>query len=419
MPLAEILSKLALALGLGLLVGLQREFADKRLGGIRTFPLIALLGAIAALLAREFDGWVLAAGFLAITAVVAIGNWVKLSAGPTSPGVTTEMSMLLVYALGALTVVAEAPVVLVVAGAVAVLLQLKAPLHGAVERLGDEDVRAIMQFVLISLVILPVLPDRTYGPYDVLNPREIWWMVSLIVGIGLAGYLAYRFLGQRAGTILGGILGGLVSSTATTVGFSRRAKEQPALSPLAAIVVVIASAVVFVRVLIELATVAPRVFSETAPPIAVMLVWTALVAGVAYRLHRPGDEEGGGDEALDLGNPSELRSALVFGALYAAILLAVAAAQDLLGRRGLYAVALISGLTDMDAITLSTARRMSSGELASATGWRLVLVASLSNLAFKLGIVAFVGPRRLLRQVAGLFAVAAAGGLAIFFLWPS
>ena len=420
MTLMDLLWRLGLALGAGALVGLQRELADKRLGGIRTFPLIALLGAVAAVLGETFGGWIVAAGLIAVAALTVVGNWIKLAHGPPDPGLTTEVAMVLVYVLGAAMTTIDPVAVLVVTGAVAVLLQLKAPLHRMVDRLGDADARAIMQFVLISLVILPLLPNRTFGPYQVLNPREIWWMVTLIVGIGLAGYLAYRFLGERAGTLLGGVLGGLVSSTATTVGYSRRASAQPALSPLAAVVVVIASSVVFVRVAIELVSVAPNVVSVTLPPLVAMAAWMALVAWIAYRRHRPAKTkpENDDDSELELGNPSELGTALLFGGLYALVLLAVAAAQDLLGERGLYAVAVLSGLTDMDAITLSTARRMTTGDLEPTLGWRLILVASLSNLAFKLAVVAVVGPRRLLSRLAGLFAIAGAGGLVILFVWP-
>lgn len=412
----SLLIRFALAFGLGMLIGLQREWSSTRMAGIRTFPIVALVGAVAAALVEPAGGWLLATGLIAMTAVTILGNWLKLQQGAAEPGLTTEVTMMLAYLLGAMVVLGDPVHAVVLTGAVAVLLQLKGPLHAAVGRLGDHDVKAITQFVLISLVILPLLPSRDFGPYSVLNPREIWWMVVLIVGIGLAGYLAYKFFGEKAGTLLGGLLGGLVSSTATSVSYARRSREQPKLSGMAAVVVILASTVVFGRVLIEIAAVASSKFHELAPPVAIYGGALVLIAWVAWRRERP--EKDDDTPGLDLGNPSELRSALVFGLLYAGVLLAVAWAKDQLGSGGLYAVAVISGLTDMDAITLSTARLAADGQLATSTAWRAIVVASMSNLVFKGGAVAVLGSPALRRKIAVLFGLALATGGVILVAWP-
>lgn len=413
----SLLIRFALAFGLGLLIGLQREWSSTRMAGIRTFPIVALVGAVAASLVGPAGGWVLAMGLVAMTAVTILGNWLKLKQGVAEPGLTTEVTILLAYLLGAMVVLGDPVHAVVLTGAVAVLLQLKGPLHAAVGRLGDHDVKAITQFVLISLVILPLLPSRDFGPYSVLNPREIWWMVVLIVGIGLAGYLAYKFFGEKAGTLLGGLLGGLVSSTATSVSYARRSREQPALSGMAAVVVILASAVVFGRVLIEIGAVASSKFREMAPPVAAYGVALLLIAFVAWRRERPEKDDAKPD--LDLGNPSELRSALVFGLLYAGVLFAVAWAKNQLGSGGLYAVAVISGLTDMDAITLSTARLAADGQLTTETAWRAIVIASMSNLLFKGGAVAVLGSPALRRKIAVLFGLALAAGGVILVAWPA
>jgi uncharacterized membrane protein (DUF4010 family) len=282
-----------------------------------------------------------------------------------------------------------------------------------VGRIGEKDLRAIMQFVLIALVILPVLPDRDMGPYGVLNPFQIWWMVVLIVGLSLAGYVAYKLFGAGAGTVLAGILGGLISSTATTASYARRSRESPELSRLAALVVMLASTVVFGRVLVEIAAVARGRLLDLAPPLAAMLGICALVSGAAWLLGRDGEEELPKQE-----NPAELKAALLFGALYAAVLLAVAFARDRFGTAGLYTVAALSGLTDMDAITLSTSRLVQASQLDPGTGWRAILLASMANLGFKAGIVAVLGSRALLGRIALLFGAALAGGGLIFWLWP-
>ena len=409
----DIFIRLAVALGLGLLVGLQRERVDPVIAGIRTFALISLLGAVCAQLGRTYGGWILVVGFLATALLVTAGNLVRLQTREAEPGQTTEFAALVVFGLGAWVVAGAMVVPVVLAGAVVVLLHFKEPLHKLVGRIGEKDLRAIMQFVLIALVILPILPDREMGPYGVLNPYQIWWMVVLIVGLSLAGYVAYKLFGAGAGTVLAGILGGLISSTATTASYARRSRESPDLSRLAALVVMLASTVVFGRVLVEIAAVARGRLLDLAPPLAAMLGVCALVSGAAWLLGRDGEEELSKQE-----NPAELKAALLFGALYAAVLLAVAFARDRFGTAGLYTVAALSGLTDMDAITLSTSRLVQASQLDPGTGWRAILLASMANLGFKAGIVAVLGSRALLGRIALLFGAAMGGGGLIFWLWP-
>jgi uncharacterized membrane protein (DUF4010 family) len=438
---ALVFQKVAMALGLGLLVGLQRQSVQSRIAGIRTFALITVLGAVAGLIGLDLGGWFVGAGALGVAAFLVVGNLLKARDNDIDPGLTTEVAALLMYGVGAYLVVGHATVALAVGGGVALLLHLKEPMHEFVGRIGPADLKAIMQFVLISLVIWPVLPNETYGPYEVLNPHEIWLMVVLIVGIGLGGYVAYKLFGERAGTILGGVLGGLISSTATTVSYARRtqvdngekrgpsdrpnedhSRSSPAVPspsptssvPAAALVIVLASTIAFARVLTEIAVVAPKVFWAMAPPLAIMLVGMASLCVAVYFMSR--------SEKLQMSeqkNPAELRAALMFGALYTVVILAVAAAQDLLGTGALYPVAILSGLYDMDAITLSTARLADQNQLDVDTGWRLVLTASLSNLVIKGVIVGIMGKRLLLAWIAVLFGIALAGGIVLLLIWPS
>jgi len=369
---SETFLQLAVALGLGLLVGLQRERMDSAIAGIRTFALITLFGAVAAHLGQIFGGWVVAAGLVVAAAFVVSGSFARVAKGDADPGQTTEFAAVLMYGVGAWVVAGGMPVAVALGGTVAVLLHLKGPLHQFVGKIGEGDLKAIMQFVVIALVILPTLPDRTFGPYGVLNPFQIWWMVVLIVALALGGYVAFKLVGANAGAVLSGVLGGVISSTATTVTYSRRTKEDPKSSRLAALILMIASTVVFVRVLVEIAVVARDRFLDLAPPIAALLGVVALLSAVLWLGARrdpcaPPEAE----------NPAELKSAVVFGIIYAAVLLAVAFARAQFGRAGLFTVAALSGLTDMDAITLSTARLVSGGGLDSGTGWRAIMLASL------------------------------------------
>jgi uncharacterized membrane protein (DUF4010 family) len=227
MELGFLFQQLGIALGLGLLVGLQRESVASRLAGLRTFSLVTLFGSICALLATMFGGWVIAAGLIGLAGLILAGKYSDAQAGTPDPGLTTEVAILLMFGVGAYLIVGHRTVAIAIGGGAAVLLHFKGQLHGAVERLSDKDIRAIMQFALISLVILPVLPNQAYGPYAVLNPRNIWWMVVLIVGISLSGYIVYKFFGEKVGLLIGGVLGGLISSTATTVSYSRRTAHDP------------------------------------------------------------------------------------------------------------------------------------------------------------------------------------------------
>lgn len=410
---AEVLQSLATALALGLLVGLQREWVRSQVAGIRTFALLTLFGALAGLIGLAFGGWVIAAGFLAFAAMVILGNLGERKQQDPDVGLTTEMAMLVMFAVGIVIMLGHRLEAMVVAGVVMVLLHSKKWLHAMVYRIGEDDLREIARLVLVGLVILPVLPNQAMGYLGVLNPFAIGLMIVLIVGISLAGYLAGKFLGGDRGALLAGVLGGLVSSTATTASVARRSRGKGVGSHGLAAVSVIASAFVFLRVLAEIRFAAPSHWAPLLPPLLAMTGWFALVAAVVYgRARRQGGV--GVEEAP----PSELKGAVVFGLLYALVLVGVAAARQHLGAAGLYVTAALSGLTDMDAITLSTAQLVSTGHLEAATAWRLILVGGLANLLFKMGLVTLLGAPAFRRAALPAMAVALAGGGGILAFWP-
>jgi uncharacterized membrane protein (DUF4010 family) len=409
-----LFKQLGLSVLLGLLVGLQRE--QKTYGirpGIRTFPLITVFGTVAALLSNQYGGWILAAGLVGVVSLVMLPHILRHTEADHEFGTTTDMAAMLMYGVGALLVVAPLPVAVSIGGGVAVLLQFKPEMHGFAKKLGERDLKAIMQFVLITCIILPLLPNKTFGPFDVFNPFEMWLLVVLIVGMSLGGYIAYKFFGRNAGILLGGFLGGAVSSTATSVSYSRRGLESYSQRQVAAIVIMIASTVVFIRVLIEIAVVSPKFLLFSIGPILIVMglaLTPALILWYRFR-NEPSD-------IPEQENPTQLRSALTFGVLYAVILFALAASEKYVGEQGLYAVAAFSGLTDMDAITLSTARMALEDERIMKTGWRLIIIGALANLVFKAGIIRVIGDRRLFWQIVKLFALPLIGGLLLLWLWP-
>lgn len=410
----KLFGQMAISLLLGLLIGLQRERADRTIGGIRTYPLIAAFGTLSGWLAVDYGGWVVAAGLVALAALLVISNFVTARAGKHDSGQTSEVAALLLYGIGVYLVAGEPAVAVALGGAVAVLLHLKDPLHAFANRIGERDLAAIMQFALITLVVLPVLPDRAFGPYDTLNPFHTWLMVVLIVGIGLVGYVAYKLFGAREGAVLGGVIGGLVSSTATTASFARRATAEPAGTALAALVIMVASAIVYARVITEVAVVARGQVGAMLPPLVVMLGASFALAAVLY--FRTRDHH---VPMAEQGNPADLRLAVTFAAVYAVVSFIVAAVKTEFGVQALYPVALIAGLTDVDAITLSTSKLVAQGRLEPGTAWRVILVASLSNLVFKAGMVAVIGGRKLLVYVAPAFAAVLVVGAGILLWWPA
>lgn len=417
MDLDTTFFKLALALGLGLLMGLQRQRVDSHLAGIRTFPLIALFGALMALTAPAFGPWLVGAGLVALALVLLVANLIKLRR-EGNPGMTTEVAVLLTYGLGAYLVVGHTEAAVAVGGVSVLLLYLKEPMHRAVGAMSERDVTAVMQFALVTMVVLPVLPNRAFGPYDVLNPFRIWLMVVLIVAINLAGFVAHKLTAARTGALLGGVVGGLVSSTATTVSYARRSRAEggaaASAAALATLVIMVASTIALLRVLVEVAVVAPRQFVRVGAPLGALLGWMLLLSALAWWRGRH-IQAGKVPEAE---NPAELKPALVFGVVFALVTLAVAFVKERFGDAGLYPVALLSGLTDVDAITLSTASLAAQGRLETGVTARLVLLAVLANIAFKGGCALVLGSAALRRLLGLYFGLTLAGGAAILLLWP-
>ena len=413
MDTTKVFLDLALSLGVGLLVGLQRERVGSSIAGIRTFPLIALAGTVAATLPAPVNTWAVVAGLLAVVGLGMMGNWSR-ARGQARPGVTTEAAMILMFFVGALVVFGPRSAAVAVGAAAAVLLHAKRVLHRFTRRLDEADLRAIMQFAVISLIILPVAPNRAYGPFGALNPQKIWLLVVFIVAISLAAYVAYRLLGHRKGTILAGVLGGLISSTATTVSFARRTRDAPASAPLATLAIIIASTILCFRLLIVLWVAASAQWQAFAVPIGILMT-VGLVCALIARTRT-----GGGAAPLPAQkNPTQLGSARIFALLFAAVLLASAAGRHFFGDRGIYAVAFVSGLPDLDAIALSTGKLVSDGALSPTIGVRAILIALIANTLFKTVMAGALGGRKLFLSLAPFMALHLAIGIAMLWWTPT
>jgi uncharacterized membrane protein (DUF4010 family) len=319
------------------------------------------------------------------------------------PGTTTVAAVVVCYWLGALVWFDHIQLAVTLAILTTALLYFKTELRGVSRSLTRRDLVSILQFAVLSFVILPILPDVNYGPYQALNPYQVWWMVVLISGLSLAGYAALRLAGPQRGTLLTGLLGGAVSSTATTLAFARNSREDPGLVGIAATVILLANWTVLVRISIVTAVVTPALWQD----ISFMLGGGALAGLAAIFILWRHLHARSGAPALEIGNPAEIRTALTFGGLYAAVLFAAAWLSDAVGNQGLYAVSLVSGLTDVDAITLSGLRLFGLGNLDAGQVRTMILLALLANILFKTGLAAFIsGPALAKRVLPGMLAVA-------------
>ncbi len=408
------LTILGIALGLGLLAGLQKERGRARIAGIRTFGLITVFGAICGLLSGQFDSeWLIVAGLLSIASLMTVANILQKNDPKPDIGQTTEIAALVMFGVGCYLAVGNLVAGIVIGAVVAILLYLKEFFAHHISQLDEKDFDAIMVFVATSLVILPILPTEKFGPYNVLSLKEIWLMVVLIVGISVTGYFAYKWLGKKVGTGLSGILGGLISSTATTVTFARQSKESETSYLLSAFIIVAASAVSFFRIILEVVVVAPGYISIVIPP----LLAVASIIGVISLLLFFKSNKIQNESVHDPKNPAQFKTALIFALLYGVILLLIAFVKDSFGSQGLYVVSFISGLTDMDAITLSLANTMNEGQILPENGWKYILVAGLSNLMFKGGMVFVLGHKRLTRIVMPIFGATLICGILVIIFW--
>lgn len=397
----ELVVAFAVGGGLGAAVGLERQLGegDQRTGA-RTFALYGVWG-VAAGLAGDLHGGAafgaLALGFLLLVVVSHV-----LDAQATGDrGTTTEAAQVATFVVGVLAYRSEWIAAVVLAVATAVILGAKAAVHQFAGRVSEEDSRSALQFAVVTGVVLPLVPNEAYGPYGAVNPRQIWLMVVFVSAIGFVGYLGLRLVGGRS-LGLTGVLGGVASSTAVTLGLSRLSRLSDGLRPALAAGIIGASTLMFPRVLVEAAATAPALAVRLAPALVVLTAATGVVT--VWWLRRPAL---GADRAsVPVRNPLTLTVAVQFGALYGVIVLLAKALMAEVSTDSLVVLGAISGLADVDAITLTAGTLVADG-LEVETGARAVLVATATNTLVKVGLVWALGTRGLARSV-GLVLVPAA-----------
>ena len=400
------------ALGLGMLIGLERERTrdqHRTFAGVRTFALIALLGATS-VYAGEQSGlaWIPAVVFIAVSALVVAAYHV--TASEDDVGFTTEVSVLLTFLIGGLCAWGQVGIAGAISVACMLLLALKGWLHNLAKRIEPSDVEATLKFAIITLIVLPLIPDTNYGPagLEVINPYKTWLMVVLIAGLNFAGYILVKVVGKEHGLGITGLLGGLVSSTAVTLSFSQRSRTEPGLAPVLALAILLAWTVMFFRVVVEVAV----VNSTLAKDLALGMVLMGTVSlGICFLLWKRGRSTGKAE--VETGhNPFELGEAIKFGALFAVVIFIASAAQVYFGNTGLYIAGALAGLTDVDAIALSMANLALQDPASSGPAVRTVVIAVISNTMVKCGMTIWLSAASLRRTMIPITVVLGISGVA-------
>jgi uncharacterized membrane protein (DUF4010 family) len=412
----EAVWNFATALLIGALLGIERERHKKEhdeqtIGGLRTFILFALIGALGGWLALALESpWILAVAVAAAMGPALAGYVLSARAQPDGLGLTTELAAIAACMLGAMTTLGYRELAVGLGVAVAAVLAYKQPLHGLVQKLDREDVYAGLRLLIATFIVLPLLPDQPVDPWGALHPRSLWILVLLISAISLVGYVATRLLGPRSGIPLTGLTGGLVSSTAVTLSFARQSRDPAyaAAAPALASAILLAWSMMFLRVIVEVLVVNRDLLSRVLVPFLAM----ALVAGAAGWYLRRRTEHGEHTGEVPLRNPFSLRAAIKFAAFFAVVLLVVKLVQLHAPDRGMYFVAALAGTTDVDAITLSMAQFAISGSADVAVA--SITIAALTNTIVKAGMVAALASHRVRALVlGGAAAVLAVGVLAL------
>lgn len=408
---------LGMALALGTLIGLERGWHEReadegdRVAGIRTFVLVALLGGLCASLPSAVAPFMLPAGFLALAALLGLGHFLA-TRQDADLGMTTVIAALSTFVLGALSASGHYEIALATAVVISLVLGLKPQIHAAIAKLSTRELLAVLKLLLISVVALPLMPDRGYGPWQALNPYEIWWMVVLIAVLSSAGYFAMRLTGPRRGLLLTGVFGGLVSSTALTLSFAQMCRRDRALTAPLAGGILLACAMMFPRMWVEVVLVRPGLAPRLLPAV---LVTVTIIAGV-FLWQRPWRTLYNVPRHNSVSNPFELRSALFFGLLLGAAMLLTHAGQAWLGDDGIYLVTVVAALADVDAITLALARAADNGLDMSIAGQGILLSATVNTLVKGL-MAAAIGGRALFMRVTLPLLGASTTGLAVVFLF--
>ncbi|HDM8211684.1 TPA: MgtC/SapB family protein [Vibrio harveyi] len=410
----HLIWNLFVALLLGAIVGTQRGWVMRnsvegsRVAGIRTFSLVGLLGGLVGILANLYTPLLLGFALIALVILACIAFVIQQKKSEDI-SITGVVSLVITFVLGSLAVSGEPVLAAAAAVITAVVLDNKRELHQALQRLQEYELDAALRLLLISIVLLPLLPNQAYGPWNALNPYEIWWMVVLIASISFVGYFAIKIGGAKRGILFTSVFAGLSSSTALTLQFSHLSREQSSISPLLASGILLSCGTMFPRLLIVLSVINPQLVTLLWPIVMIMMIALYFPAWWIWRRSEVGKVEQSNKQT----NPLALQSALFFGVVLAVIMLLSHALSDLFGNAGVLILSALSGITDVDAISLALGRQ-STQTLSVETAALGILIAASVNTVVKMGMVVAIGDKSLWRRVAPVMVGCVLSGAILF-----
>ncbi|EKO3842905.1 MgtC/SapB family protein [Vibrio harveyi] len=410
----HLIWNLFVALLLGAIVGTQRGWVMRnsvegsRVAGIRTFSLVGLLGGLVGILANLYTPLLLGFALIALVILACIAFVIQQKKSEDI-SITGVVSLVITFVLGSLAVSGEPVLAAAAAVITAVVLDNKRELHQALQRLQEYELDAALRLLLISIVLLPLLPNQAYGPWNALNPYEIWWMVVLIASISFVGYFAIKIGGAKRGILFTSVFAGLSSSTALTLQFSHLSREQSSISPLLASGILLSCGTMFPRLLIVLSVINPQLVTLLWSIVMIMMIALYFPAWWIWRRSEVGKVEQSNKQT----NPLALQSALFFGVVLAVIMLLSHALSDLFGNAGVLILSALSGITDVDAISLALGRQ-STQTLSVETAALGILIAASVNTVVKMGMVVAIGDKALWRRVAPVMVGCVLSGAILF-----
>jgi uncharacterized membrane protein (DUF4010 family) len=396
-----IISRLAIALALGLIIGIERGWSSRdspeELGsdGLRNFGLIGLFGGVSALLAQQWGAAVLAVVFFGLSVLIST-SYVLTARKSEDYGSTTEFALLITFVLGALVVEGYDLESIAVAVIVSWLLKLKPEIQQMLIWLKQEELIATLKVLLLALVTLPLLPNQDMGPWQAINPRAIGLLVLLIVGISYVGYFILRLWKHKSGILLIGLLGGFASSTATTIALSRMARKGQGDTKVLATAIALASGTMAPRLLLQIAIVNGTLGAKLAIP---LLVLGLIPIVIALILIKQGIQTKSNDIPIKLSNPVELGLALQYALILITLSLLIQASQQWFGETGVYLISGLSGLADVDSVSISLARAVNQ-TMPLSVAQIGIFIALFSNTIVKVILTRLIGGKELARWCA-------------------
>ena len=408
-----VVGNFLLALALGALIGLEREYARYRkhahdYAGIRTFPLIALFGALSAFLGEIVNPLILVVGILLMGALIILSYFVLSSGNKKFHGATSEVAGFLTFFIGVLSYFGEIQLAVLLTVIITIILYSRTMLHQFAQHLKKEEMRSTLLFAVIAFVILPFLPNQGYGPHQLFNPYLTWLMVVFISGISFVGYILMKWFGER-GIQFAGLLGGLASSTAVTLSFTEKSNQQSALYKTLALGVILANGMMFGRVLLEVFALNRILFIQLLLPMIILMLVTGTFSYLMWKKVKNVTEK------IELKSPFTLKPAIKFAAIFAVVLAFLKLAEAYLSSQGVYLVSFLSGLADADAITLSLAQ-IAGKSISYETARNGIITGVLANIALKGGLTLFLGEKKFAWTVVSFFLVLIIIGIGLMFL---